>query len=62
MRDTAIVRDDGTVALVSEMPRAEIVDYLRNGFVPREGSTKTREDLIERLLVELVIRAIDAGG
>lgn len=61
MRDHNYIRDDGTRVPVSQMTDQEIAGVLRDGGVRihvNDGPPTASEDVIERLKIEVLIRAL----
>lgn len=59
MRDYYHVDDSGARTPVAQMDTSDIRDCLENGFsILNDGCGETAEDVIERLRIELLIRAL----
>lgn len=56
MRDYIVIRSDGSSTSVGEMPTAEILDLLANGFAVLPGSQVAPDAMRERMRLELLIR------
>lgn len=58
MRDYIVIRSDGSSTSVAEMPTAEILDLLANGFTALPGSQVAPDAMRERMRLEIMIREL----